>query len=416
MSNFLAIATVTATLSQLIQAAIQVDVPGSRVTTVRPDVAGSGPTEAKVNVFLYQVTPNAALRNLDLPTRRADGSIMQRPKAALDLHYLLNFYGDELDLVPQRLLGSVVRTLHGEAMLTRDRITSTITSGAFTFLASSDLADDIELVKFTPLPLSLEELSKLWSVLLQTNYSLSITYQGTVILIESEETPQQALPVQTSKVFIQPFRQPTIDRMLTQKEVDNPFPPNQPITIDDTLVLRGRLLQGDAMTTTQVRIGDNQVTPARKDMTADSINVSLQPLILLAGVQRVQVVQLVKMGDPLTDHNGIESNAFPFVLRPTIVKINPLANSQTDANGLVSGDVTIQVKPDLGSKQRIVLLLNETPGSPTPAMYTFLASSQAANSCTFSLNAVNKATYFVRLQIDGAESVLDRVNHQLVIA
>ena len=65
-----------------------------------------------VNVFLYQVTPNAAWRNADLPTRRANGDLIQRPQAALDLHYLLTFYGDESLLQPQRVLGSVVRTLH----------------------------------------------------------------------------------------------------------------------------------------------------------------------------------------------------------------------------------------------------------------------------------------------------------------
>jgi hypothetical protein len=162
VSNYLAISTVTAALSQLIQAAIEIDVFGASVSTVRPDTAGNGTSQARVNIYLYQVTPNASFRNDDLPTRRADGSMSQRPRVALDLHYLLTFYGEELDLIPQRLLGSVVRTLHSESMLTRQRIRDTISSSTFSFLANSNLAEEVELVKFTPLPLSLEELSKLW--------------------------------------------------------------------------------------------------------------------------------------------------------------------------------------------------------------------------------------------------------------
>ena len=91
---------------------------------------------------------------------------MNRPRIGLDLHYLLTFYGSEAGFVPQRLLGSVVRTLHARPVLSRTQIQQALT--AFPALQSSNLADDVELVKFTQLPLTLEELSKLWSVFFQT--------------------------------------------------------------------------------------------------------------------------------------------------------------------------------------------------------------------------------------------------------
>ena len=47
-----------------------------------------------MNVYLYRVSPNPAWRNQDLPTR-ARGPIVDRPLTAIDLHYLLTFYGDE---------------------------------------------------------------------------------------------------------------------------------------------------------------------------------------------------------------------------------------------------------------------------------------------------------------------------------
>ena len=54
---------------------------------------------------------------------------------------------------------------------------------ASAFLTTSNL-EEVELVKFTQLPLSLEELGKLWSVFFQTTHVLSVAFQGTVVLIE----------------------------------------------------------------------------------------------------------------------------------------------------------------------------------------------------------------------------------------
>src|SRR5215208_4441545 len=139
MSNYLAIATVTATLSRALTAAVGADVPGAAVTTLRPDDSTNGTPDTGVNVYLYQVTPNATWRNADLPTRREDGQLVQRPQVALDLQYLLSFYGNEVQLEPQRLLGSVVRTLHTRPVLTRQMIRGTVSD--VIFLTNSNLAE-----------------------------------------------------------------------------------------------------------------------------------------------------------------------------------------------------------------------------------------------------------------------------------
>src|SRR5947209_1047082 len=173
MSNFLAIATVTAALQRILQLSLEQDVTGATVVTTRPgDTAGANPQHG-LSLFLYQVTPNAAFRNSDLPTRRSDGSsvVLNRPRAAIDLHYLLIFYGDESQLEPQRMLGSVIRVMHAQPILSPDIIRSTTgsaavggTTSSFGFLANSNLADQIEQVRFTPINMSLEELSKVWSI------------------------------------------------------------------------------------------------------------------------------------------------------------------------------------------------------------------------------------------------------------
>ena len=202
MSNYLAIATVTAALSRTLQATIGADVPGALVTTVRPDGPSSGVPDTGVNIFLYQVTPNAHWRNNDLPTRRPDGTLVQRPQVAIDLHYLLSFYGNEADLEPQRLLGSTIRTLHAKPVLTRQDIQNTV--NAIGFLNDSDLAEEVELVKFMPLSLNLEELSKLWSVFFQTTYVLSVAYQASVVLISTDQRPIVAQPVREPVIRVQP--------------------------------------------------------------------------------------------------------------------------------------------------------------------------------------------------------------------
>lgn len=202
MSNHLAIATVTTGLVRYLQGAVGADVGNAVVTAVRPDGPNSGVPQVGVNIFLYQATPNAAWRNHDLPTRRPDGGLTQRPQIALDLHYLLTFYGDETQLEPQRILGSTVRALHARPILTRQEIRSAV--AASPFLAGSDLADEIETVKFSPQPLTLEELSKLWSVLFQTTYTLSMAYDASVVLIAAETRPQMAQPVATPAIQVFP--------------------------------------------------------------------------------------------------------------------------------------------------------------------------------------------------------------------
>lgn len=192
MSNHMAIATVTAALSRLLQARVGAEVPGALTTTVRPDGAGGVP-DTGVNIFLYQVTPNPHLIQNDLPTRRTEGGLVQRPQIAIDLHYLLSFYGAEAELEPQRLLGGTLLALHVQPFLTRQDIVNTVNAEGY--LSGSDLAEQVEQVKFSPLSLNLEEMSKLWSVFFQTPYVLSVAYQASAVLITSDQRPVPSQPV-----------------------------------------------------------------------------------------------------------------------------------------------------------------------------------------------------------------------------
>ncbi|MDG9715541.1 DUF4255 domain-containing protein [Streptomyces sp. DH24] len=204
MSNALAIAHVSQALALLIADNLRPEVDEAvKVEARKPPVEPPG--EPTVSVFLYQVTPNTSQRNNDLPTRAADGTLVRRASAALDLHYLISAYGDEKDLVGQRLIGSVVRTLHETPVLPKDVVER---AGERPYLAGSNLAEAVQRVRFTPTVMDIDETSKLWGMLHQTPYALSVVYQAALVLIDGLETPVPRKPVERADVRVLPFGAP----------------------------------------------------------------------------------------------------------------------------------------------------------------------------------------------------------------
>jgi len=394
MSNYLAIATVTATLQRLLQASAQADVDGARVTTVRPDTAGGAVPETGINLFLYRVAPNPAWRNADLRTRTSDGQFSKRPQAALDLFYLLTCFGNEIELEPHRLMGSAIRTLHAQPVLTTAMIQAAIATPGFSFLQASNLADQVESVKLMPLPLSTDELSNLWSTFFQTPYALSIAYQVGVVLVESDDIPQRALPVRDRRFAIMP-NQPMVELAISTDGA------REPITMSTRLRILGSRLRGEQ---TQVRIGQVEVTPTKvedREILLDLAGLDAAPLS--AGVQGLQVVHRTA-ADPL---RGTESNVVPFVLRPSIINIT-VGELEDDGDDRRVGELSLSLNPPLLPGQRVSLHLNEQTDR-NPFAYSFDEIKRATNpgEIRFLLRDVKPGTYLVRVQVDGAESRLE---------
>lgn len=204
MSNALAIAHVSQALALLIESHLRPEIDmGVKVEPRKPPA--DPPTDPTISVFLYQVTPNTSQRNNDLPTRASDGTLVRRAGAALDLHYVISAYGDETELVGQRLIGSVVRTLHETPILPQDVIEL---AGERPYLAGSNLAEAAQRVRFTPMVMDVDETSKLWGMLYQTPYALSVVYQASLVFIDGRETPVPAKRVERSEVRVLPFGAP----------------------------------------------------------------------------------------------------------------------------------------------------------------------------------------------------------------
>jgi hypothetical protein len=389
MSNYLAIATTTAALSQILIGPVQ-DAVGSSATIdfKRPNGKDDQPEpHPHVNVYLYQVTPNPAFRSADLPTRRADGSLVKQPMVALDLHYLFTFHGKDEQLEQQRMLGAVVSVMQAQPILSPAIIKAALNT--YGFLGDSDLGSQIEKVRFTPATFSLEEFSKLWSAFFQIEYALSVAYQASVVLIESSQSPAQAtLPVESRNIYVAPFTQPTITQVSPQTGPGNPILPTS------TLVIQGTQLLGDI---TAVRIGDTIASPP---VVTETSIVMPVPAGVEAGVQGLQVIQQLLLGTPPVSHPGYESNIVAVVLQPVI-----------SAQTATSAQVSFNVNPTVGTDQKVSLLLNQTPVAlpATPAAYTFPlpALATASNALNFPIAGVAAGTYLVRVRIDGAESPLD---------
>lgn len=402
MSNFLSVAAVTASLRRFLQGVVSTDVDGATVTTVRPTESGAGLPQTGVNVFLYQITANPELRNLDLPTRRADGSGVQRPAAAVDLHYLFSFYGEQSTLEPQRLLASVVRTLHARPILTREMIRDTVADPAFGFLAGSDLDAESELVRFVPLNFGLQELSQLWTGLFQkSEYALSVAYRASVVLLTADEPAAPSLPVREWRFLMEILRQPVI----TSVDAGGA---GEPLVPGATVRLRGQRLQG--VQRTRVRLAGQEIEPAevsdtevRFPLSPPTVDVgSLQP-----GVQAVQVLHPFLLGDPPEPRAGLESNVAPLILRPRLTSAE--TGPVTLQGGRAAATLTLTWEPFLGARQKAFVLLNTLAGSPQPAAYSFPLPPRTddVEEADIPLSGVLPAVYLVRLQVDGAESPLD---------
>jgi uncharacterized protein DUF4255 len=435
MSTALAIASVTAVLKDLLNnGLIDHDVGASVgeviVSTLPPDRidALDAQKKSRLNLFMYQVTPNQGWRNVALPSRNSNGDRVSNPPLALDLHYLLTAYGAE-ELHSEILLGYGMQLLHETPVLTRDAIRRSLTPPspvgaggdlppALAALFTSQLAEQVEQIKIAPSALNTEEISRMWSAF-QAKYRPTAVYQASVVLIQSRGSTRSALPVRTRTVKVVPFKQPIIQSVNSRATPADPIVSGQPILSGFQLVLVGFDLRGEE---TQVLIGGNLVPANQTEVTDAQIIASIPPATP-AGVNGVQVVHKTLLGSPPVPHRGVESNVAAFVLQPRIENIGT-SNLQSSGS-LRSANINLTVKPAIGDTQRVVLFLNQFMpiASPPPDVdlmpdsYSFEAPTRRplspptsppgpSENITIPIKGVKAGSYLVRIQVDGAESPL----------
>ena len=389
MSNPLAIAATTLTLQAILQSTIvsdpaDTDLTDTTVTILPPDKARGNGNANQLNLFLYQILPNAAWRNMNIPSQVATGET-GNPPLALTLHYLLTAFGKDNDTTlpfGHHLLAKAMSILYDHALLGPDEIRSA-TSATF---PGSDLDKQIERVRITLQPMSLEEISKLWTGLV-TQYRLSVGYEVSVMLIDSTQAKKTPLPVLTRGVkapasLIPPF--PALDQIQ--------FPNSQTSALlGDSLILTGNNLDG-----TSVGLVFNHPLwsapveiPPLPGGTATQVTVIIpnSPANWPAGFYTVSL-----MVQRPTETYRRTTNQLSFGLAPKITIAPP-----TSAGPNIT--YTVTCSPEVRPEQYAALLLGDQE---------IVAQPHTTQTASLSFQAQNLSTgkYFVRLRVDGVDSLL----------
>jgi hypothetical protein len=422
MSSYLAIGAVTALLKKLLEEGMSRhklteklgDEP--RVDAVAPDLMQEiAKTKTRLNLFFYQATPNAGWRNVGLPSLNGQGERVSNPPLAVDLRYLLTAYSKQT-FGAEILLGYAMQVLHETPVLTRQIIRqkqqemSSDSDPLLSTLGTANLADQAEQIKITPQSTEPEGISRMWTAF-QSHFRPTAAYQVTVVLIESELAGRSPLPVLT--------RGPADSGVVSQADLTPPFPtltavvpPNHPVSaqLADDLTLQGHHLDGSNITVRfteqrsrrvlEINLGSgnatNQLTvPLRDAKDPNALNTPPEKT-WAAGLYSVAVL-VKRPGEKFRR----TTNDLPFALAPTILIPPPIDISSGSGGSGGGREITIKVKcePEVRPEQRAVLLVGdiEVPAAPHQAQMDTL---------TFVTRSIAPGRYFVRLRVDGVDSLL----------
>jgi hypothetical protein len=180
------------------------------------------------------------------------------------------------------------------------------------------------------------------------------------------------------------------------------------------VALVGSRLRSDNL---QVFIGDLEITAG---LTIADRQISFPlPNTIRSGIHAVHISHLLNIGIPPDLHRGVDSNALPMVLRPTLSNISPTITQNDGAADTLprEGEISVDVTPNVGRDQRVTMLLNEfnppLPSVRPPRAYRIAAPSrnvpgapEQSGTLVIPFSDVLPATYLMRLRIDGAESPL----------
>jgi len=417
VSTAYAVAAVTAVLrdrlrSRLVSAGIGAVTGSVDVTAVAPDHVEVGVGEPScLNLFLHNVTLNQGWRNSGQPERSSSGARLSAPPLGLDLHYLLTAYGAE-PYHAEILLGHASQELHENSILTRTQIRSALAPAVPDPtlpgpVAASALAEQIEGLRIVPLAVPPDEMSRLWTAL-QAHYRPTVAFQVSVVLVDNSDTAQAALPVLERGAAVETLRRPVIER------IEDAADPSAAITATSAIAIHGIRLAAPGVS---VLVGAQSGTPASVTDSLLIVDLTTLPAPPPAGLNAVQVVHNVDLGDPATAHVALSSEPAPLVIHPDAAFARTIASTATiDGVDVHDGTITVTLHPPALRAQRVLVLLNERGAPPArPARsYAFAAPDgngiPPATASTPTVDVpyarVASGTYVARASVDGVDSLL----------
>jgi uncharacterized protein DUF4255 len=414
VSTAYALAAVTAVLrrrlhTRLMEADVAAAVGTVPVSTIPPDQVVTGTEPTQLNIYLHRVTPNPGWCNRDLPSRDTGGVRVAAPPLAVDLHYLMTAYGKD-PLVAEVLFGHAMQVMHERPVLTRDEVRAALNATPPdptipSAVSASQLADQVEQVRFTLETLSSEESSRMWSAL-QAHYRMTAPYVASVLLIEPVVRGRSALPVLGVDVGAVDLVPPELASVTNRDDPDGPVFP------DSVLLLRGRGMGGEG---TSYHIGDLEIPPSEVDVQgSDKVEIDLSALTTPPGVgmHAVQVRRAVVLAHG--SRSVLSSDPVMVSLRP--VASNPSkqpGSTSTTVNGVTlrTGTLTVDVRPDVTAAQRVTILLSGTgEGRPgftlaVPPGNGVVPPATSVGTVEAPFTRVPVGRYVVRVEVDRAQSV-----------
>jgi hypothetical protein len=168
---------------------------------------------ARLNWFLYRITPAVALMNMESPqtgwtTRRG------RPPLALTLHYLLSADPGELSATGNEMppahdaLTAVMMVLHEHAILGPDTVITSPPDQTVSQITTG-LDGLVEPLRITLDPVPLETITGLWASGLKS-LRLSVAYQISLVTVPSPVPFEPGPPVQQPVATVSPSAGPQI--------------------------------------------------------------------------------------------------------------------------------------------------------------------------------------------------------------
>lgn len=171
MSDFTVIGDIGETLKKLLEDDPWTGIsPKPEITLKSPkEIKDDGGSTNKVSIFLYQILENPYLKNEE--PKRIDDTHFQSPPLSLDLIYLVTPYSED-KTQEKIILGKVMQIFHDNAILIGTAL-------------QGDLSETDEEIKLLFNPISLDDLTKIWSAFQEVAYRLSVSYMVTPVRIDS---------------------------------------------------------------------------------------------------------------------------------------------------------------------------------------------------------------------------------------
>ena len=170
-----AIRDVGETLIELLRNDPIVTIPAAQIALLSPAEANAN--GVRLTLFLYSISPAAEYRNeLEIPGNVLDDEPVSQP---LNLYFLLTAFSPPQDptirsLDSQLLLGQAMRVFFDNGILTGSQL-------------RGDLPRDEEL-RISLQPITIEDLTRVWSVFPETSLQFSVAYLVTPVRLRSNRT------------------------------------------------------------------------------------------------------------------------------------------------------------------------------------------------------------------------------------